>query len=85
MGDYRVLPVPFAVSQGKYLWLNNHIKDLLQHLPELQTLIETKLKHISPDFDPVTGKMNIDLDITTLLKERRGGIRAKLSIDIPDQ
>ena len=84
VGDYRVLSVPYAVSQEEYLWLKDHRKDLILHLPELSTSIKARLKHFSPGFDPVTRKLNIELEIVPPKKERRGGIRAELSIDIPD-
>lgn len=84
VGDYRVLTVPFAVSQGEYLWLQKNRNNLNLHLPELNTSVKAQLKHVSPGFDPVTRKMNIELSITSPLKEKRGGIRAELTIDLPD-
>jgi hypothetical protein len=39
---------------------------------------------VSPAFDPETRKINVELAVTATLYENRGGLRAELTLEMPD-
>ncbi len=43
-----------------------------------------RLERVSPDFDPETRKINVDLAFGAGLPEMRGGLKAELSLSLPD-
>jgi multidrug efflux pump subunit AcrA (membrane-fusion protein) len=42
------------------------------------------MARISPAFDPETRKINVELAVTETLSENRGGLRAELTLAVPD-
>ena len=83
LGDYRTLVVPFAVTQEEYSSLekNNNIS---LYLPERKIEVKARSTRVSPGFDQVTRKLNLEMEITSPLENRRGGIRAELPLELPD-
>jgi len=84
LGDYRTLVVPFAISQEEYLNLQEKQDNLSLLLPERKLQVKARLIRVSPGFDPVTRKLNLELQITSKMENSRGGIRAELALDLLD-
>jgi len=84
IGDFRTLVVPFAVSHNEYLKIKQGSETLTLRLPEENLTVPAELYQVSPDFDQLTRKTNLELIINTALPEQRGGIRAELTIELPD-
>jgi len=86
-GDFRTLLVPFALSPEEYRALKNLKGPIELVLPgEGQNTISLKasMARISPAFDPETRKINVELAVTETLSENRGGLRAELTLGVPD-
>lgn len=86
-GDFRTLLVPFALSPEEYRALKKLKGPIELVLPgEGQNTISLKasMARISPAFDPETRKINVELAVTETLAENRGGLRAELTLRIPD-
>jgi RND family efflux transporter MFP subunit len=84
IGDYRTLLAPFAVSQEEYTWIKNRAQSLSLSLPEHHLTVPAQLHSVSPGFDPRTRKLNLEISISAALPEQRGGLRAELSLELPD-
>ncbi len=84
IGDYRSLLVPFALSQEEYQQLSGSSSKIKLRLPEWQLSVPATLARVSPEFDQVTRKINLDLEIGGKLPARRGGLRAELDLELPD-
>ncbi|MCK4839943.1 MAG: efflux RND transporter periplasmic adaptor subunit, partial [Desulfobulbaceae bacterium] len=84
VGDFQTLLVPFAVSQDEYLWIKQRAKDLRLRLPERNLTVKAQLHTVSPGFDQQSRKLNLEIKITSDLPEKRGGIRAELTTELPD-
>jgi RND family efflux transporter MFP subunit len=86
-GDFQTLLVPFSLSPEEYTALKN-----LKGLPELHfpdevegdTTLKAVLERVSPAFDPETRKISVDLAVRKGLSEMRGGLRAELTLFLPD-
>jgi RND family efflux transporter MFP subunit len=85
IGDYQNLLVPLAVGHAEYLWIKARAATLNLHLPEENLTVKARLHSVAPGFDPQTRKINLELEIISELPEQRGGIRAELTTDLPDQ
>jgi len=86
-GDYRSLVVPLAVTPAELHTLQQQATIAL-HLPEENLDGHGNLYHVSPGFDPLTRKINIEilLDQKTYnrLSLKQGGIRVEIPILVPD-
>ncbi len=86
-GDFRTLLVPFALSPEEYRALKRIKGSIeLSLSSEGQNTISLKasVARISPAFDPETRKINVELAVTETLSENRGGLRAELTLEMPD-
>jgi RND family efflux transporter MFP subunit len=86
-GDFRTLLVPFALSPEEYRTLKKLKGPIELFLPsEDQNTIKIRasLARVSPAFDPETRKINVELAVTETLAENRGGLRAELTLEMPD-
>ncbi|MES9993776.1 MAG: efflux RND transporter periplasmic adaptor subunit [Candidatus Thiodiazotropha sp.] len=83
VGDYNSLVVPFALSMAEYRALKSLQAELKLYLPELQSEVDASILRISPAFDEVSRKINIELEITVDQSLARGGLRVELALDIP--
>ncbi len=85
IGNFSRLLVPFALSMSEYESLMKHAQDIRLTLPDLQKSVPAIIERVSPAFDEQSRKIVLDLEIQDLMKQGRGGIRADLSIQIPNQ
>ena len=86
-GDYRTLLVPFSLSPEEYSALkkqNDKVELFFPDGREGSLRIEASVERVSPAFDPETRKINVDLAVRKDLPEKRGGLRAELTMMIPD-
>ncbi|MCP4700756.1 MAG: efflux RND transporter periplasmic adaptor subunit [Gammaproteobacteria bacterium] len=85
LGDFSRLSVPFALNSGEYAALLRQGDALSLDFSEQKKWLQAKIRRISPAFDPQTRKINIELMIEEGLAEMRGGIRAQLTLTLPDR
>jgi RND family efflux transporter MFP subunit len=86
-GDFRTLLVPFALSPEEYRALktiNGPIELILPAEGQSTISLKASVARISPAFDPETRKINVELAVTETLAENRGGLRAELTLEMPD-
>ena len=84
VGDFSTLYVPLALSHPQLRALRRQAGKLRLRLPELGRLVPARLARVSPAFDPATRKINLDLAIKGGLEQMRGGLRAELTLEMPD-
>jgi RND family efflux transporter MFP subunit len=84
VGDFQTLLIPFAVSQDEYSWIKQRATALSLRLPERNLTVKAQLHSVSPGFDQQTRKLNLEIKIISDLPEKRGGIRAELTTELPD-
>jgi RND family efflux transporter MFP subunit len=86
-GDFRTLLVPFALSPEEYRTLKTLKEPVELFLPgegQHTNSAKASVARISPAFDPETRKINVELAVTQTLAENRGGLRAELTLEMPD-
>jgi RND family efflux transporter MFP subunit len=86
-GDFRKLLVPFSLSPEEYSALTKHQGTADLHFPdegEAGVTLEARVERISPAFDPETRKISVDLSVQKGLSHMRGGLRAVLTLEVPD-
>lgn len=85
-GDYRTLIVPFALSPTEYESLMRETDGLSLALPEKRRNAQAKIHRVSPGFDRDTRKIGVELALAgeSLKGDKRGGLRAILELDIPE-
>jgi RND family efflux transporter MFP subunit len=86
-GDYRTLLVPFSLSPEEYNALRKLEEGPTLRFPDegnKGVTLRAKVERISPAFDPTTRKISVDLSVRQGLSEKRGGLRAQLTLRIPD-
>ena len=84
LGRYDVLLVPFALTSEEYRALKDMGDTVPLRLTDLGGTVQARVARVSPGFDPVTRKINVDLEISKGDFEFRGGIRTELDIALPD-
>ncbi len=84
-GDFGTLLVPFALSSDEYAVLKA-AGELFLRFPDVPggPRVAVRLERVSPDFDPETRKINVDLAVSGGLPEMRGGLKAELALALPD-
>lgn len=86
-GDFRTLLVPFSLSPEEYNTLkkqNGTVELFFPDENEVGRKLEASVERVSLAFDPETRKINIDLAVREGLSDQRGGLRAELTLMIPD-
>ncbi len=86
-GDFRTLLIPFSLSPGEYRALkklNNTVKVFFPDEGDRGLTLKASVERISLAFDPETRKINIDLATSEGLSDKRGGLRAELTLMVPD-
>jgi RND family efflux transporter MFP subunit len=86
-GDFRTLLVPFSLSPEEYSALQRLKGTARLHFPdegENGVSLEASVERISPAFDPETRKISVDLSVQKGLSHMRGGLRAVLTLEVPD-
>lgn len=84
IGDFSTLLIPYALSMPEYQALRRQAEDLRVHLPDLNSTVAARIERVAPGFDERSRKINVDLQIGTGVDPRRGGLRAVLTLNIPD-
>lgn len=98
VGEYKTLLIPFALTAAEFDALKK-TENLCVVLPDINpalgeepdpTLpqgglcVDARIERVSPEFDPETRKINVDLAVDQGLTLRRGGLRSVLSLSMPD-
>ncbi len=83
VGDFRTLLVPLALTPKEYDALSS-LQSISLKLPAASREVTAKIYRVSPAFDPATRKINLDLAIQDGLTKKRGGLRAELTLHLPD-
>ncbi|ABB38359.1 efflux transporter, RND family, MFP subunit [Oleidesulfovibrio alaskensis G20] len=84
IGDFDTLLVPLALSVREFEALKA-MERIELTLPDSGTRISAVVERVSPDFDPATRKINVDLQVTGETGVLRGGIRTELALRMPDE
>ena len=80
VGDYRNLVVPLALSAdefGSLKRLEEPFTVILEEVP-----VKAIIRHIDPQFDEKTRKINLELEVDGYTGNRRGGLRLMLPIKV---
>jgi RND family efflux transporter MFP subunit len=83
--DYSRLLVPFALTPQQHAALGARPGGLRLALPDLGTEVGADVYRTNPGFDPETRKIAVELAITDELEPRRGGLRALLTLALPER
>ncbi|MBU1003988.1 MAG: efflux RND transporter periplasmic adaptor subunit [Proteobacteria bacterium] len=83
-GDFTTLLVPFALAPEEYATLRRMGDTLSLTMPELGLTVPARVERVNPGFDAETRKIAVDLAVDTGLPEMRGGLRAILSLEMPE-
>jgi len=86
-GDFNSLLVPFSLDSDEYRWLLAAKRKISLFLPDQEAggiEVAAAVERVSPDFDPQTRKINVDLIVSKSVPEKRGGIRTQLTLQLPD-
>ncbi len=84
VADFSILLAPFALSYPEYRALTAHTDPLMVRLIDEQVDVEATPIHLNPDFDEATRKISVDLALEEGVPSRRGGLRVKLVLRLPD-
>ncbi len=84
IGDFSSLLIPFAFTQTELLALQQSGEGLVLNFPELALSSPARIRHIAPGFDPVSRKIQVELEIDANVQLQRGGLRAELKLSMPD-
>ena len=85
--DFSTLLIPFSLSPEEYNALKKQNSTVSLFFPDEGDggrSLEASVERISLAFDPETRKINVDLAISEGVSEKRGGLRAELSLMISD-
>ena len=83
--DFSALVVPFALTPEQHAALTTASGDIRLRLPDLKREVTATIYRTNPGFDPVTRKIAVDLEIKDEVEPRRGGLRAQLSLMLPER
>lgn len=83
--DFSTLLVPFALTPQQYAALAGSGGDIRLRLPDLNQDVAAAIYRTNPGFDPVTRKIAVDLQINDPVEPRRGGLRAQLTLRLPER
>lgn len=86
LGNYSVLLVPFAFTPEELALLRKRSAEGVRlTLPDYGgKTVTARVERVNPGFDPETRKIAVDLAIHEGDFEFRGGIRCRLTVDLPD-
>jgi multidrug efflux pump subunit AcrA (membrane-fusion protein) len=83
-GNFNLLIVPFSLSSEELTSLKTFPEGLQLFFPDPGKTLTVSLDRISPAFDPDTRKTKLELLVSGGLSPMRGGLRAELTLQIPD-
>ncbi len=84
-GNFSELLIPYAVSMPEFQALQRFSDNIHIDMPDLGIRVPASLEKVSPGFDEQSRKIKIVLAIEGGRDGRRGGLRAQLSLNIPDE
>lgn len=85
VGNFSELLIPFAVSMPEFKALQKAGDNIQINMPDLNVREPASLEKISPGFDEQSRKIKLVLAIDGAKEKYRGGLRAQLSLKIPDE
>jgi RND family efflux transporter MFP subunit len=83
--DFSRLLVPFALAPEQHAALTALSNAIRLELPDLGKAAAAVVYRTNPDFDPETRKIGVELELLGELEPRRGGLRAVLSLPLPER
>lgn len=83
--NYKKLLIPFTLTAEELAVLEKKKDNITLYLPESKQQIKARIGRISPAFDEQSHKIRIDLEIQDGLANKRGGIRAELTLEVTDK
>jgi RND family efflux transporter MFP subunit len=83
--DFSRLLVPFALTPEQHAALTRDGDALRLTLPDLGLEVKAGIYRTNPGFDPETRKIAVDLEIVGDVEPRRGGLRAELTLGLPER
>jgi RND family efflux transporter MFP subunit len=84
VGDFRTLKIPFALTIEELAALEKQGTPLRVSVPDLAAHGEAVLETVSPDFDPQTRKVHVELKLISGEFQFRGGVKTVLRLDLPE-
>lgn len=85
VADYSTLLLPLALDPAQLMALRRHGDAIEVLLPDWQLQTTARIYRVNPGFDEQTRKINLELELHGDLPERRGGLRALLRLNLPQQ
>ena len=85
VGNFSELLIPFAVSMPEFQALQKAGDSIRIKMPDLGVQVPASLEKISPGFDEQSRKIKLVLAIDGAKEVHRGGLRAQVSLNIPDE
>lgn len=85
VSDFSTLIVPFALTPEQHAALSRMDGDLSLMLPDLEQAVAAEIYRTNPGFDAQTRKIQVELAIREPVEPRRGGLRARLALAIPER
>ncbi len=85
--DFQTMLVPFAFTPEEFGFLRRKNGSAQLFFPDEGKngkMIPARVERVSPTFDPATRKIKVDLSVSEGLQEKRGGLRAILTVNLPD-
>ena len=91
VGNFDRLLVPFALTQQE-LAILKRMERISLRFPDKEAVgaaddavtVPARIERISPDYDPETRKIAVDLEVDEAPFPLRGGLRAELVLPLPD-
>jgi len=84
VADFSILLAPFALSYNEYQALIGYTGTIRVRLVDEGIDVEAEPVHLNPDFDETTRKISVDLALDKGVPNKRGGLRVKLVLRLPD-
>lgn len=85
--DFATLVVPFALTPEQHAALTSLSTNggLELRLPDLERAVPASIHRDNPGFDPQTRKLAVELKLDEAVDLRRAGLRALLSLPLPER
>jgi RND family efflux transporter MFP subunit len=83
--DFSRLLVPIALTPEQHAALTAGADGLRLYLPDLDKEVPAAIYRTNPGFDPTTRKIAVDLEAVGEIEPRRGGLRAQLTLGLPER
>ena len=83
VSDFSALLIPVALSPQQFAALQVQRDNLGVQLPDRELTVDARIYRVNPGFDTQTRKISVDLALAEALEDRRGGLRATLTLRLP--